>query len=226
MLSSADPAQSARSAREQIWSTARPAWLLTREVLATRASVALLAGAAGLSVVARALQPLGISASRTRADELACELGLLLCGCLTLLVLVRSAHWRAVLEGFGTARLFVIIILTVLYLDVISQIVVAVPNGILFSSPPALGPRSAGEALWLSSLAGILALSRLEARTLGLSFLLLAAWVPVFGTGDPARALGVSAGVSDGGLSVDVILPMLVPHLLALGYVCLERVQR
>jgi hypothetical protein len=205
---------------------ARPAWLLAREVLVRPGTLALLAGSALLAVLARSMQPLGIAASRMRAAELDAELGLLLYGALALLVLVRAAHWRRILHGFGAARLFVIVTCTCFYLDLIGSLFTSIPGIVLFSGSAPLSWRSAVEALWCSSLAGILALSRLEARILGLSFLLLVAWVPVFGIQHAPGLGGIAPGIPPPAWSADESLPMLIPLLLALGYVCCERVQR
>jgi hypothetical protein len=209
-----------------VGAVARPAWLLAREVLVRPGTLALLAGTAGLAVLTRSLQPLGIAASRMRGAELDAELGLLLHGALALLVLVRAAHWRRLLHGFGATRLFVIVACTCLDLDLIGTLFTFLPSAVLFPGSALLSWRAVAEALWFASLAGILALSRLEARILGLSFLLLVAWVPVFGILD-ASALGrIAPGIPPPAWSADESLPMLIPLLLALGYVCCERVQR
>jgi hypothetical protein len=81
-------------------------------------------------------------------------------------------------------------------------------------------------SIWLSTLAGILGLARLAPRTLGLVFVIFAWWVPVLITHDQANATGLARGISHPVWSAEGILPMLVPHLLAMGYVCLERAQR
>jgi hypothetical protein len=220
------PAQSDPPADGWVQAVARPAWLLAREVLVRPGTLALLAGAAGLALLARSLQPLGIAASRMRGAELDAELGLLLYGSLALLVLVRAAHWRRLMHGFGPSRLFVIITCTCIYLDVIGSLFVYLPSWALFPGSGPISWRSAVLALWFSSLAGILALSRLEARILGLSFMLLVAWVPVFGILHPSGPGQIAPGIPPPAWSADEFLPMLTPLLLALGYVCCERVQR
>jgi hypothetical protein len=220
------PAHSEPPADGWVESVARPAWLLAREVLGRPGTLSLLAGSAGIAVLARSLQPLGIAASRMRGAELDAELRWLLYGALALLVLVRAAHWRRLLHGFGPARLFAIITCTCLYLDLIGYVITYLTSLVFFPSSAVLSWRSAAEALWFSSLAGILALSRLEARILGLSFLLLVAWVPVFGILQPSGLGGIATGIPPPASIADESLPMLIPLLLALGYVCCERVQR
>src|SRR5689334_10784664 len=215
-------AQSAESSEIGPDTVARPAWLLAREVLRRRGTLALLAGGVCASVLARSLQPLGISASRLRGTELDAELMRLVFGALSLLVLVRATHWRRLMHGFGTLRLFAIVCASGFYLHCIVCLCVSLPNMVLFAAGPPAPWSLMALSLWLSTLAAILALSRLEPRILGLSFLLLVAWVPVFGIPRQAAAGALATGIPPGAWSADEFLPMLTPHLLALGYLCCE----
>jgi len=204
----------------------RPAWLLARQTLASRGGLALLVGFIGIDLLARSALPFGIAASHARADELGRESRLLLFGCLTLLVLLRASRWRPVLHGLGDLGVVRTVCLSALYLGCIGHLVVGSLDALLFRAdlrPDWLG---LGAAVWLASLAGILALSRLEPRALALVFLMLAWWVPVLGLPGPEAGAAGGAGISFTPWSVGGILPMLVPHLWAVGYVCLERTQR
>src|SRR5689334_18522583 len=159
----------------------RPAWLLARQTLASRAGLAVLVGFVGLDLLARSALPFGIAASHSRADELGSETRLLLFGCLALLALLRASRWKPVLHGLGEFGLAAIVSLSALYLGCISHVFLGALDALLFRADPRPGWLAAGASLWLASLAGILALSRLEPRALGLMFLLLAWWAPVLG---------------------------------------------
>jgi hypothetical protein len=219
-------AQNLGSARGPTASVFRPAWLLARETLLARGTLALLGGALVLDLLERSWLPIGIATSQTRGGEVGSELRLLLFGALTLLLLLRAARWGALLRGLDPMSRVCIVLLSGLYLHMLCVLVVAMPEALLFGRHLATDWNLVGASIWLTSLAGILALSRLGPRTLGLAFLLLAWWVPVLGMPGPVCADAVARGISHPPWSADGILPMLVPQLLALGYVSLERVQR
>jgi len=204
----------------------RPAWLLARQTLASRAGLALLVGFVGLDLLARSALPFAVAASHARADEIGRESRLLLFGCITLLALLRASRWRPVLLGLGDLGLVATVCLSALYLDCIVHLVVGSLDGLLFRADPRPGWMELGASIWLATLAGILALSRLEPRALGLVFLLLAWWVPVLGLPAPDAAGALGEGIPPTPWSAGGFLPMLVPHLWAVGYVCLERAQR
>ncbi len=204
----------------------RPARMLTSRTLVSRGGLAFLIGVVALDLLARSILPFGIAASQTSAEGLGRELRLLLFGGLTLLVLVRAARWRPILRGSGAPSVVFIVSLSGLYLVCIGYAFAALPDRLLFGRNPEIEWLEVGAAIWLATLAGILALSRLDPRPLGSAFVLLGWWVPVLGLPIPVAAGAVGEGMSRTPWSADGILPMLVPHLLAVGYVCLERAQR
>lgn len=198
----------------------RPAWLQARQTLASRGGLALFVGFAGIDLLARSALPFGIAASHARADEIGRESRLLFFGGLTLLVLLRAARWRPVLRGLGGVGTASTVCLSALYLGCIGALTVNLLGALLFRADALPGWAELGAAIWIASLAGILALSRLEPLALALVYLMLAWWVPVLVLPGP------EAGISATPWSVVGFLPMLVPHLWAVGYVCLERAQR
>ncbi len=202
------------------------AWLLARQTLISRAGMGLLIAMLCVDLFARSALPFGIATSRTSALELKLEVRLLLFGCLALLVLLRAHRWRAAIQGVGHADLACIVALSVAYVHCIGSFSFVVIDQLLGVSPAGLSWTQVVAAIWLATLSGILACSRLEPRSLGLLFLLLAWWVPILGL--PAAATGAAIGqaISCAPWSADGFLPMLVPHLWAVGYVCLERAQR
>jgi hypothetical protein len=204
----------------------RPAWLLARQTIASRAGVAIVVGFVGLDLLARSALPFGIAASHARADELGRESRVLLFGTITLLTLLRASRWRPILHGLGDLGVAATVCLSALYLDCIAHLSVGSLDALLFRADPRPEWLELGAGVWLATLAGILALSRLEPRALGLVFLLLAWWVPVLGLPGPDGGGALGEGISRTPWSAEGILPMLVPHLWAVGYVCLERAQR
>ena len=204
----------------------RPAWLLARETIASRGGIALVIGFVSLDLLARSALPFGMAASRARADDLGRESQVLLFGCIALLVLMRAARWKPVLHGLGDVGLLATVCLSALYLDFVCHFIVGGLDALMFRSDVRPDLLELGAALWLAALAGILSLARLEARGLGFLFLLLAWCVPVLTLPNPEAGGALGAGISHAPWSVGGFLPMLVPHLWALGYVCLERAQR
>lgn len=199
---------------------------MARQTIASRAGMSLIVGMLGIDLLARSALPFGIAASRTRAGEVGLELRLLMFGALTLLLLVRTRRWRAALPGLAPASLSIIVCLSGVYLAVIGSLSAAIVDRLLGAGLPVAVWTQAGAAIWLATLAGILASSRLEPRSLGLLFLLLAWWVPVLVLPAAETGAAIGQGISRAPWSADGFLPMLVPHLWALGYVCLERAQR
>ena len=183
-------------------------------------------GIVGLEFLARSALPFGIATSHARADQVASESRMLLAGCVTLLVLLRASRWRPHLHGLGEFGVAVTVCLSAVYLDGICYVASGAFDALLFRAKPQFHGAELGVALWLATLAGILALSRLESRTLGLGFLLLAWWVPVLGLPGPGAGGTLVQGICCAPWSAGRILPMLVPLLWAVGYVCLERTQR
>ena len=206
--------------------TLRPAWLLARQTLASRGGLTILVGILGLELLARAALPFGVAASHARADQVASETRLVLAGCVTLLVLLRASRWKPVLHGLGDFGAAATVCISALYLDCICFVIDGALDVLLFRGKPQIHGTELGAAVWLATLAGILALSRLESRVLGLGFLLLAWWVPVLGLPGPGAEGVLGQGICGAPWSAERILPMLVPHLWAVGYVCLERTQR
>jgi len=200
--------------------------VLAREVLVSRGTLALLAVVVGLDLVARTLLPLGIATSSNHVAELGLELRLVLFATLALLTQLRMARWRIALPGIHFVEPIAIVIISGLYLHLLLGCVVVLPARLLFRESVGISFGAVGESLWLSSLAGILTLGRHAPRTLGLAFLLLAWWVPILGRLPPTEPLALASGISQPAWSAGGILPMLVPHLLAVAYVSLDRVQR
>jgi hypothetical protein len=206
--------------------TLRPAWLLARQTLASRGGLAILVGIIGLELLARYALPFGVAASHARADQIASESRLLLAGCVTLLVLLRAARWRPAIQGLGDLGIATTVGLSAIYVVFICWSIVGAIDALLLRTTPQLHGAELVAATWLATLAGVLALSRLDSRALGLGFLLLAWWVPVLGLPVPGAGGALGPGICGAPWSVERILPMLVPHLWAVGYVCLERTQR
>jgi hypothetical protein len=207
-------------------SIARPASLLALELCTAPATLILLAVALLLDLGARALLPLGIASSATGAIDLSSELRGLLFLSTALLLLARIGQWGIAMRGLGDHERVVIVVLSGLYIHLFVAVALWIPEGLLFGGwiPPDW--RLLGESLWLTSLAGILAQSRLEPRSLGLLYLLLAWFVPTLCMPVPLELLTSAKGIPLRAWSAEGILPMLVPPLLALGYVSVERAQR
>jgi hypothetical protein len=191
-----------------------------------RRVLALLAGAVTLNLLVRTLHPLGLVASSSKGQEPYHGLRWALLGWLTLLILVRAASWGTLLRGLGNLERVAIVAVSGCYLHCIGLMVLAVPDALLDGGIRRVDGRMVGDSLTLTSLAAILTLSRLDPRTLGSLFVVLAWCVPALCMPEPAEALSVAKGISIPPWSADGILPMLVPQLLALGYVSLERAQR
>ena len=211
-----------------IWagSVVTPALSIAGSVLLARGTLALLFVAVSVHLSARILLPLGIAASQTRTQAIDSELRLFVFGALALLVLLRSARWRHVLVGLGAPQMVSIVCLSDLCIHLIWCALVAIPGTLLFGASALPDWGALGDSFWLASLAGILSLSRLEPRALASAFLLLAWWVPALGLPDCAPGTVFPAGIHHPPWSAGGFLPMLVPQLLALGYVGLERAQR
>jgi hypothetical protein len=193
-----------------------PAWVLARETARSPAALALLVAALLLDLLARALLPLAIAASSTRGVEVGAEIRMLLFGGLTLLALNRFARWTSALQAQVTGERFFIFLLSGSYLHLFGLAAFAATEWLLGMHSPALRGEWLLASLWLSTLGGVLALARLENLAHGLLFLALAWWVPAL----------IHAGIPHAPWSADGILSMLVPQLLGLGYVSLERVHR
>jgi hypothetical protein len=209
-----------------ITSIARPAWLLTRELCLAPATLTLLAIALLIDVLARTLLPLGIASSVTRGIDLSAELRQLLFVGIALLLLVRVAHWGVAFRCLAGADKLCIVVVSGLYLHLLAAALLAIPDVLLFRGPLEPAGRILSESLWLTCLCGILAQSRLEARSLGLLFLLLAWFVPTLCMPLPAEPLAAAKGLPLAAWSAEGFLSMLVPQLLALGYVSVEGAQR
>jgi len=205
-------------AAEAAWgaSVSRTGWVLAREIILSPPALALLGVVVGLDLFSRTLLPLGIATSPNRVEHLGPELRLLLFASLTLLILLHVARWRTAMRGLDALGTVVIVVASGLYVHLFFGLAACLPSWILFRGSLGIAIGAVGESLWLSSLAGILALGRHAPRTLGLALLLLSWWVPILGRLDLARPAWSAEG----------ILPMLVPHLLATAYVCLGRAQR
>jgi hypothetical protein len=200
--------------------------MLTRDLIGSWAVGGLVVAALVLHLVAQALLPLGIAASEIGATDLTGELRTLLFVGLGLLVLLRVPAWRSLLAGAGSLSRAAIVCLSLLYLHLIGAVCLTL-------EAYALSPRSVrwdwgaiADSLWLSSLVGILSLSRLEPRALGFSYLLLSWWVPVLGTTGHVGVHDAAKAISLPPWSADGLLPMLVPQLLALSFVCLAKAAR
>jgi hypothetical protein len=209
-----------------ITSIARPAWVLTRELCLAPAALALVASALLVDVLARTLLPLGIASSATRGTDVSAELRQLLFVGIALLLLVRVAHWGMAFRCLSGTEKWCIVIVSGLYLHLLVAILLAIPDRLLFRTPLEPAGRILSESLWLTCLAGILAQSRLDARNLGLLFLLLAWFVPTLCMPLPAEPFAAAKGLPLAAWSAEGFLSMLVPQLLALGYVSVEDAQR
>ncbi|MBK7642654.1 MAG: hypothetical protein IPJ19_06315 [Planctomycetes bacterium] len=204
------------------WSAWQVAWASAR----TRAAVAIALGALTLEAATRGLLPIAVASSRTTSIALMGETRLLAMTGLALVVLTRAARLSHVFRIAGAAERASIVALSTVVLHLVYILLVTPLEWLVLREPPALRIQVLADSAWLASLAGLVSLARLEPRSLLLGFALLAWWVPVLGLPPHALALGASKGISSGAWTAEGILPMLVPHFLALGYVCLERAQR
>ena len=197
-------------------SISKPAWLLALETARSPTALTALVAAVLLDLLARGLLPLAIAASNTRGVEIGTEIRSLVLGGLTLMALLRCSRWAGALRVQSGTERVLIVGLSAVYLHVFGLLALTVPEWLLGLRSPAPSHEWLLISLWLASLGGILALARLELAALGLLFTALAWWVPVV----------VHSGIPHAAWSTDRILSMLVPQLLGLGYVCLERVHR
>jgi hypothetical protein len=207
-------------------STLRPAWVLTREVLRTRTTIAVLVAALALDLFARWSLRWTLADGGDSEARLTPELRWLLASVLALMLLLRSERWRPLLRGLSSTSVYVVVFLSCVYLQCFCLLVLSIPTLARGAGYELLARGAVGELCFLGSLTGLLALTRLDSRALAVVFALLAWCVPLLGYPEQSGSISGTIPMTRSPWTADGILPMLVPQLLALGFVCLERWRR
>ena len=207
-------------------STLRPAWVLAREVLRARTTWAVLVAALALDLLARWSLRWTLSGGGESEARLAPELRWMLASVLALMLLLRTERWRPLFRGQTQASSYLIVLLSCLSLQCFGLVVLGIPALARGAGHELLARGVVGEFCFLGSLTGLLALTRLDSRALAVVFALLAWCVPLLGYPEQSESISGTIPMTRSPWTVDGILPMLVPQLLALGFVCLERWRR
>lgn len=204
----------------------RPPLALSQAVLRSSPALAAFALAACLESLALAFLPLGIAASATRAEALRAEVHWLLAIAIQLVLVLQVRRWRSLLRPLSDPHLGLILLLSSVFAMAVALVGLTLLELGLGWAPgvelPGLLPALLGAAL----LGTTLSFTRLDGIGLSAAFLALCWIVPALGT--PATG---SVDLGPKGLALppwtaDRFLPMLIPQLLAIGYVCLERARR
>jgi hypothetical protein len=207
-------------------SVLRPAWILARETTTARATWALLATAVAFELLAQGALRVALAGTAIEPMRVSAEVRWMALAAATLLLLLRVERWKALLGASGSRHRVGIVFLSALYLQCFVLLAVGVSSWMRRAGVLGIDLLSIGRIAWLACLAALLALTTFDGRSLTVAFLLLAWCVPVLGFPEASGGISSAKAMTRAAWSADGILPMLVPLLLALGLVCLERWRR
>lgn len=207
-------------------SAAISAWVLTKQVLGRRRTLILVAVTVALISLTRAALALALPSPTDHGDPILTEIRCGALGLSLLVLLLDASRGEAMLRTVGRSDLAFIVFLSAIYLQFFCVLGFSVPEFFRTGASASLDGQLMVEMLWLGSLGAILALGRLETRALAVAFVLLAWWMPVLGAPEAVGSIFGTKSRTHSAWSADGLLPMLIPQLLALGFVCLERWRR
>jgi hypothetical protein len=200
--------------------------VLTKQVLGRRRTLVLVAITVALISLIRVALALALPSPTDHGDPILAEIRSAALGLSLLVLLLDASRGGALWRAVGRLELAFVVFLSALYLQLFCVLVFGVPELLRAGGSVTWNGQLLVEILWLGSLGAILTLARLEARALAVAFVLLAWWMPVLGAPEAVDRIFSTKPRTHSTWSADGILPMLIPQLLALGFVCLERWRR